>query len=128
MSMADAFAYFGKSYVEPQKNAAGSSAPSESLRRDPKLGKDNASKMGGLDYGTHRGGSSSKLGFGELATELVPEAAPVESMLREGIRAKASEKVRTDRLKNKVAMGEMSQQEAVREAEKAADAGEGDSE
>lgn len=79
--------------------------------------------MGGLDYDAHHGGSSSRLGFGELATGLIPEAAPLESMLRDDIRQKAADRVTTDRLKNKVAMGEMSQQEAVEEADEATGSG-----
>lgn len=115
VSWKDAFAYFQKPYVAPTKLTSDGNITVK--RRDNDLNKPAESSMGELDYSTHEGGSSTKISFGQLATGLIPEAAPLASMISDKTRAEASKRVYTDRLKNQVSMGEISQEDATEQAD-----------
>lgn len=109
--MADAFSYFGKTYHPATKETA--DQPKILSRRSMDQSGKSAASMGKLDYGSRKSAGSRRADYAEFATQLSASVIPTEDLLTSDKRQKAARTEQQERLRHKVAMGELTKQEAV---------------
>lgn len=111
-----AFAFFGKSF-SPEGELAAVNTPEVIQRRDQARAKDEerAARRKEKQEFSARG---SKIVQGEMASYLRSDLGPNPSMVQD-VQAKAMKRQTVDRLKHKVALGDMSREEAIEQASEA---------
>lgn len=106
--MSAAFSFFGKSYSEVDQPAFAPIPSAVERRKEAETRDDEARTKAGRDFSATEG----YMVYGALASKLQPGVGPTARMV-ESQRKKAWDRQKKDRLKHQVALGEISQEDAV---------------